>query len=124
MLKKLLAVSAVLYATCAFATVDANQATQNELDAIKGIGPALSERIVAQRKKSAFTDWADLITRVHGVGNTSAAKFSADGLTVNGKSYQGAPTDPGHAVRARASVDAGNSDKSPALTPPRPRPQQ
>lgn len=94
MLKKLLTLSALLCASWAFARVDVNQATQAELGAIKGLGPALSQRIVSQRKKAAFTDWADLIDRVHGVGNASAARFSADGLTVNGRSFPGGPVSP------------------------------
>ncbi len=85
MLKKLLTVAALLCAACAFAAPDANQATKAELDAVKGIGPALADRMVAQRKKAPFTDWTDLIDRVHGVGTASAARLSAGGLTVNGK---------------------------------------
>lgn len=91
MLKKLLTFAALLYAACAFAALDANQASKAELDAVKGIGPALADRIIAQRKKSPFTDWNDLVNRVHGVGNASAAKLSAGGLTVNGKHYSSAP---------------------------------
>jgi competence protein ComEA len=91
MLKKLLTVAALLYAACAFAGLDANQASKAELDAVKGIGPALAERIIAQRKKSPFIDWSDLIDRVHGVGRASAAKLSASGLTVNGQPYLSPP---------------------------------
>ncbi|WP_159915588.1 helix-hairpin-helix domain-containing protein [Pantoea sp. 18069] len=106
MLKKILTISALLYAACAFAGVEANHATQSELDTVKGIGPALSQRIVSQRQKAAFVDWADLINRVHGIGNASAAKLSAEGLTVNGKNYQGGPAlqgriaPPGPALKA------------------------
>ena len=111
MLKKILTMTALLYAACAFAAVDANQATQAELDAIKGIGPALSQRIVSQRKKAAFVDWADLIERVHGVGNTSAARFSAEGLTVNGKHFPGSATAPGSG--AAATTPTKGVDKAP-----------
>lgn len=111
MLKKILTITALLYAACAFAAVDANQATQAELDAIKGIGPALSQRIVSQRKKAAFVDWADLIERVHGVGNTSAARFSAEGLTVNGKHFPGSATAPGSG--AAATTPTKGLDKAP-----------
>jgi len=111
MLKKILTITALLYAACAFAAVDANQATQAELDAIKGIGPALSQRIVSQRKKAAFVDWADLIERVHGVGNTSAARFSAEGLTVNGKHFPGSATAPGSG--AAATTPTKGLDKGP-----------
>ena len=89
MLKRILTISAVLYAACAFATVDANQATLEQLDAVKGINPALSQRIIDQRNKASFADWSDLIARVHGIGNATAAKFSANGLTVNGRLFEG-----------------------------------
>ena len=44
-----------------------------------------------ERKKSPFKDWSDLISRVKGVGNKNAVKFSTGGLTVNGAAYSGAP---------------------------------
>jgi len=114
MLKKLLTITALLYAACAFAAVDANQASQAELDAIKGIGPALSQRIVSQRKKAAFVDWADLIDRVHGVGNTSAARFSAEGLTVNGKHFPGSAAAPGRGAPAATATKGVNKAPLPA----------
>jgi competence protein ComEA len=91
MFKKVFAALAALLAATAFAAVDANKATQAELEAIKGIGPAVSANLIEERKKSEFKDWMDLLTRVKGVGDRSAANFSAAGLTVNGKAYPGAP---------------------------------
>jgi competence protein ComEA len=92
MFKRIVAVLAMLFAaTMAFAAVDANKASQAELEAIKGIGPVISSEIINERKKGDFKDWADLVTRIKGVGDKSAAKFSEGGLTVNGKAYAGAP---------------------------------
>lgn len=88
MFKKLLAFVAAMYVAVAFAAVDVNNATPAELDAIKGIGPVKSALIISERKKAPFKDWNDFVTRVKGVGTDSAAKFSADGLTVNGTSYK------------------------------------
>lgn len=88
MFKKLLAFVAAMYVAVAFAAVDVNTATPAELDAIKGIGPVKSALIISERKKAPFKDWNDFVTRVKGVGTDSAAKFSADGLTVNGTSYK------------------------------------
>lgn len=90
MFKKLLAFVAAMYVAVAFAAVDVNTATPAELDAIKGIGPVKSALIISERKKAPFKDWNDFVTRVKGVGTDSAAKFSADGLTVNGTSYKAA----------------------------------
>jgi competence protein ComEA len=90
MLKKLLLILAMLWATTAFAAVDVNKASAAELDGIKGIGPAISERILTARKAGNFKDWNDFIERVQGVGEKTAAKFSESGLTVNGKPFNGA----------------------------------
>lgn len=87
MIKKLLAALAFFYAALSFAAADANTASAADLDGIKGIGPAISSRILAERKKAPFKDWADFISRVEGVGEKTAARFSAGGLTVNGTGY-------------------------------------
>ena len=67
MLKKILAVLAMLYAFAAFAAVDVNKATATELDGIKGIGPVMSKRILDERKKGEFKNWDDLMVRVKGI---------------------------------------------------------
>ncbi len=91
MLKKILAFVAMLYAAASFAAVDVNKATAADLDGIKGIGPAISGKIIEERKKGNFKDWNDFIERVKGVGEGNAAKFSSEGLTVNGAAFAGAP---------------------------------
>lgn len=90
MLKKILALIAMLYAVACFAAVDVNKATAAELDSIKGIGPGISTKIMDERKKGNFKDWTDLVDRVKGVGERNAAKFSTEGLTVNGEAFKGA----------------------------------
>lgn len=90
MLKKILVLLAMLYAAVAMAAVDVNKATAAELDAVKGIGPATSKAILAERKKSEFKDWADFIGRVKGIGDAKAAKLSQEGLTVNGATFAAA----------------------------------
>jgi competence protein ComEA len=80
----------MLYAAASFAAVDVNKATAAELDSIKGIGPAISSKILDERKKGQFKDWQDFIDRVKGVGEGNAAKFSAEGLTVNGSAFKAA----------------------------------
>jgi len=88
MLKKILALGAMLYAAASFAAVDVNKATAAELDSIKGIGPGISTRILDERKKGNFKDWTDFMDRVQGVGEGNAAKFSKEGLTVNGEAFK------------------------------------
>ena len=116
MLKRFVAALAALLATSAFAAVEANKATQAELEAISGIGPTISANIVAERKKGDFKDWNDLFKRVQGVGDRSAAKFSAGGMTINGKPYGGAPyAEPTKApVGGKAASGAGAKSPSTA----------
>jgi competence protein ComEA len=91
MWKKFLAAAVMLCAAAmAMAAVDVNKATEAELDGVKGIGPVTSKLIVSERKKGEFKSWQDLIDRVKGVGESSAAKFSAEGVTVNGQAYKAA----------------------------------
>lgn len=83
----LVAVLATL-SLAAFAAVDVNKASQAELEAVPGVGTALSARVLAERQKGQFKDWADLIQRVRGVGTGSAAKLSKAGLTVGNSEYK------------------------------------
>lgn len=94
MLKKILALTAMLYAAASFAAVDVNKASVADLDGIKGIGPAMSGKILDERKKGNFKDWNDFIARVKGVGEGNAAKFSKEGLTVNGAAFKEASAAP------------------------------
>ena len=94
MFKKLLVFFAAITVAVAFAAVDVNKATPAELDGIKGIGPAISGKIVDERKKGNFKSWEDFIERVKGIGEGNAAKFSAEGLTVSGAGYKGAVAAP------------------------------
>ena len=103
MFKKILAIVAMLYAAACFAAVDVNKAGAPELDSIKGIGPAISTKILDERKKGDFKDWNDFITRVKGVGEKNAVKFSTEGLTVNGAAFKSA-----------AAAPAAKKDEKPA----------
>lgn len=66
---------------------EVNTASQAELERIKGIGPALSQRLLDERAKVPFSDWADLQKRAGGIKAAAAARLSAAGLTVNGSAY-------------------------------------
>lgn len=94
MLKKILALVAMLSAAACFAAVDVNKGSAAELDSIKGIGPAMSGKILDERKKGNFKDWNDFIARVKGVGEGNAAKFSKEGLTINGAAFKDAAAAP------------------------------
>jgi competence protein ComEA len=68
-------------------TVDANTATEAQLDGLLGLGPATTRLILAERDKARFKNWQDLIARVKGLGPKAAAKLSAAGLNVDGQPY-------------------------------------
>lgn len=91
MLKKILTGLALTFSACCFAAIDVNTGTEAELDGVNGIGPAMSRRIIDERKKADFKDWNDFMRRVKGVGKKSAARLSQAGLTVNGTGYHPGP---------------------------------
>ena len=111
MFKKLAALTLALFTFAAFAAVDVNKATQAELDGIKGIGPGISGKILDERKKGNFKDWTDLVDRVKGVGEGNAAKFSAEGMTVNGAGFKGAAAAPAKDAKSAAPAKADAAAK-------------
>ncbi len=88
LIRKILSVVLSLAAATCLAAADINKASQAELEAVKGIGPAMSGKILDERKKAPFKDWVDVMERVKGVKQATAAKFSTGGLTVNGSTFE------------------------------------
>jgi competence protein ComEA len=113
MFKQIILALGALVAATAFAAVDINKASQAELESVKGIGPSLSTKIMSERQKAPFKDWNDLTTRVKGVGDSAASKFSQNGLTVNGAPFTG-PTAAGAAKAAKAEGIKKKVDAAPA----------
>ena len=107
MIKKLIAISLSLFAAISFAAVDVNKGSAADLDGLKGVGPTMSKRIMDERQKGEFKDWGDFMERVKGVKEKTAAKLSAEGLTVNGKTF----TAPAAAAKAPAAKAAASASK-------------
>ncbi len=86
-MKKILLVVAMLFAfvSVAFAAVNLNTATKEELDAVKGIGPVKAQAIVDYRQKNGSFKSVDDLKNVKGFGEKSVAKMKAD-LSVSGAS--------------------------------------
>lgn len=95
------ALVAAVLCVSAWAAVDVNKADQAQLETVKGIGPAMSSRVLEARKSAPFKDWNDLIDRVQGIGPAKAGKLSAEGLTVNGAVF----AQPGATASAKLVTD-------------------
>ncbi|WP_186128180.1 ComEA family DNA-binding protein [Burkholderia gladioli] len=104
MLKKILVV-AMWFAGLAqaWAAVDVNQANDEALRGIKGIGPAKARAIVEEREAHGpYKDTADLARRVSGIGEKSVERLVAEGLTV-GAAKAPTATPPAAAARGAAA---------------------
>ena len=66
----------------AASALDANTATQAELETLRGVGPALSARIVEARRTRPFADLDDLKGRVRGIGDSNLRRMREAGLAV------------------------------------------
>ncbi|BDU56077.1 helix-hairpin-helix domain-containing protein [Limnohabitans sp. TEGF004] len=71
--------------------LDINQANEAELDSVKGMGPALSAKVLKARTQGPFKDWNDLMQRVSGIRQNKAQQFSEQGLTVDGQAFAKKP---------------------------------
>lgn len=110
-IRNFIALLAAVFAFQAFAAVNVNQATQAELETVKGIGPGLSSKIVKARQTAEFKSWGDLVERVGGIGPGNAARFSKAGLTVSGAAYEGQATPTTKGSKAsKASAKAEGSE--------------
>ena len=92
----------------AWAGVEVNKAKEAELDGVRGLGPALTARILKAREKGPFRSWEEFIARVPGIGPTRAAQLSGQGLTVDGQSYS---------LQIPAAPEVGNFPQAPKAPP-------
>jgi len=111
MKKLLLAIVAFFaFSFAAFAAVDLNTATKEELDTVKGIGPVKAQAIVDYRKKNGPFKSVDDLKNVKGFGEKTVAKIRAD-LTVGGAPAK-AETTPAKAEDRPAKADARKDEKA------------
>ncbi len=66
------------------AGIDLNRASVQQLQQVRGIGPAMAQRIVAARRERPFESFDDFRRRVPGVGPVRARQFREAGLMVKG----------------------------------------
>lgn len=63
--------------------IDANRATAEQLQTLRGIGPAMAARIIAERERHPFASLDDLARRVRGVGVRRLRQWQEAGLLVS-----------------------------------------
>lgn len=98
----------------AWAAVNANTASVDELQTVRGIGPAIAQRIVEERSKGPFKSLDDLQSRVKGVGNASVKKMAAAGLTTGSASTRASRAP--NTARDTSSRDSTSRDTPPSNT--------
>jgi len=113
MFRHVVAIVLAALALPALAAVEVNQATQAQLESVKGVGPALSSKILEARKTGPFKSWSDLQERVLGIGPGSAAKLSGAGMTVGGASFDAAAKATDKAADKPAARPAARPDAKP-----------
>ncbi|KAF0812560.1 ComE operon protein 1 [Andreprevotia sp. IGB-42] len=100
--------------TSAFAAVDINTANQQQLEAIKGIGPAKAKAIIDYRTANGAFKSTEDIQKVPGIKEGTYKKISGE-ISVGGKAGAAAPA----AKPGKASAPAAKADKAsvPAAKP-------
>lgn len=73
-----LLVLAALVAFPAYSAVNINTATQSELEAVKGLGPAKAKAIISYRESKGGFKSLDELDNVKGFGKASIEKLKAD----------------------------------------------
>ena len=63
-------------------SVELNTATDEQLQSLRGIGPAMAGRIIAERARAPFSSLDDFDERVKGVGTITLRRWVTDGLVL------------------------------------------
>lgn len=99
---------------CAFAAINLNTATQEELDKLPGIGPAKAKAIVDDRSKNGPFKTIEDLKRVKGIGAATFDKLKADITVSGGESAKPAAPAKSANPAMPAKADEAKADKKPA----------
>ena len=111
-MKKLLAVlfAVFLYSLSAFAAVNLNSATKEELESLKGVGPAKAQAIIDYRQKNGAFKTVDDLNNVPGFGDKTLEKLRGE-ISVSGRTTVTVPATPAKAAPAAKTEKATVTDK-------------
>ena len=76
---------ALLISLSSAMAADINTATRAEIEAVRGVGVVLTDRIIEQRKIKPFQSWQDAQKRVRGLGKRNVAGFRDADMRINGQ---------------------------------------
>ncbi|MPT29566.1 MAG: helix-hairpin-helix domain-containing protein, partial [Achromobacter sp.] len=94
--------------------LDVNQASAQQLESIRGIGPRTAEIIVGERERGGkFDSFEDLAERVRGIGLKKAQALESAGLQVG----PGGPASAGAGAATSASAGGKPAPKPVAAKP-------
>ena len=94
----------------ALAAVNLNTATLDQLETLKGVGPAKAQAILDYRKKNGSFKTVDELNNVPGFGDKTIAKLKPE-ITVSGGSAAPAAAAPASASPAKAADKAAMPKK-------------
>jgi competence protein ComEA len=125
-MKKLLAlfIGLFLFASAAFAAVNINTASQQELESLNGIGPSKAKAIIDYRTKNGPFKTVDDLKKVTGIGDKTLEKLKKD-IAVSGKTTvptatpaaKGAAPSTAKDTKATATKPAPAATKKPTVDP-------
>lgn len=79
----MIAMAILVLPQAGWASINPNQASAAELESVRGIGPSMSARIIAERQKNGpFKSPQDFARRIPGVGPKKLKAFQEAGLQI------------------------------------------